>query len=179
MSALIDLTGQRFGRLTVLHRDANRIWQNGAISVRWVCRCDCGATVTVLANSLRKGATKSCGCAHEELCSQHHPNRKHGGSFQKSGSGERLYRVWLGMRERCSNPKHNRYKDYGGRGIYVCEDWEDYAVFREWAMLSGYDPNAARGQCTIDRIDVEGPYAPWNCRWVDMKVQAQNKQRKF
>lgn len=179
MSQFIDLTGQRFGHLTVLYRGENKIYPNGAIVVRWVCKCDCGKTIITNANSLRKGKTISCGCARSELFTAKHVNRKHGDSFQKSGNGKRLYRVWLGMKERCSNPNHNRYQDYGGRGITVCDEWiHDYMAFRDWAMSHGYDENAPRGQCTIDRIDVDGPYAPDNCRFVSMKVQANNKRRK-
>ena len=82
------------------------------------------------------------------------------------------------MKERCYSPKHNRFKDYGGRGIKICEEWRNnYAAFREWAMANGYDPEAPRGACTIDRIDINGNYCPENCRWVDNKTQCDNKRR--
>lgn len=164
MSKLIDLTGQRFGRLTVISRAGNS--KNGR--AKWFCQCDCGNTVEVLGKSLRSQESASCGCRKIECLNR----------ITHGGRKERLYRVWAGMKERCNYPLHPGYKNYGGRGIKVCKEWNDYSVFREWAMTHGYDPDAPRGQCTLDRIDVNGPYAPWNCQWVDMKTQAQNRQKK-
>lgn len=80
------------------------------------------------------------------------------------------------MRHRCANSNDASYKYYGGRGITVCEEWGDYERFRNWALANGYDPNAPQGECTIDRIDVNGNYEPSNCRWVDMKTQNANKR---
>lgn len=81
------------------------------------------------------------------------------------------------MRKRCLNERCKDFKHYGGRGITICAEWNDYTNFKEWAMANGYDPNAKRGQCTIDRIDVNGNYCPENCRWVSMKIQNQNKRK--
>lgn len=92
------------------------------------------------------------------------------------GAATRLYSVWRGMHSRCYQKSHNCYKYYGARGITICDEWlHDFGAFREWAMANGYDENAPRGQCTIDRIDNDKGYSPDNCRWVDMKVQAKNK----
>ena len=79
------------------------------------------------------------------------------------------------MIQRCTNPKHNRYHRYGGRGISVCDEWRnDFQAFYDWSMSNGYDENAPKGQCTIDRIDNDEGYYPDNCRWVDMKIQRHN-----
>lgn len=170
MGKLIDLTGQRFGRLTVISQTDRR---NTRGSIVWKCRCDCGKYVFVDGGPLKSGRTQSCGCLHRDNVLLNPPHKSHG------GTRDRLYSIWSGMKDRCYRPLNSRYKDYGGRGIYVCEEWRhDYAEFRQWAMAAGYDPDAPRGQCTIDRIDVDGPYAPWNCRWVDMKAQEANKRKK-
>ena len=164
MGKLIDLTGQRFGRLVVVERAGST--QRGQAT--WLCRCDCGNETAVVANSLRRGNTNSCGCIHSELLSSR--NYKHGKRHS------RLYGVWLGMKERCYNPKHNRYHRYGGRGIAVCDEWRDnFNAFYEWSVANGYDENAPYGECTIDRIDVDSDYCPENCRWVDLLTQRNNR----
>lgn len=170
MGQLVDLTGKRFGRLAVIVISDKR---DSSGSVYWECKCDCGNIVTVNGRSLRGGNQRSCGCYHHDIMCAQHNRRTHG------GTGDRLFHVWRGIIDRCCYTSHNRYKDYGGRGIYICEEWKhDYGAFRAWAVRNGYDPDAPRGMCTIDRIDVDGPYAPWNCRWVDMKTQSLNKRKK-
>ncbi len=153
-----DLTGKRFGRLTVLE-----FVPNDKHHSHWKCICDCGNTCETDGEHLKNGITKSCGCFKLER--EIEANIKHG--FK----GTRIYRTWKNMKNRCSNPKRPDYKNYGGRGISVCDEWrKDFMTFCKWAMNNGYQDNL-----TLDRIDVNGNYEPKNCRWVDMKTQARNR----
>lgn len=148
MEHLIDLTGQCFGRLTVVRKTDQKDTHRGTV---WECRCSCGSIVLVSRNALVSGHTKSCGCSRKTFLSKQKPAEIHGAARTKAHGGmERLYRVWCGMRERCNNPNHNKYDQYGGRGVNVCSEWNDYTAFRSWALSNGYDPDAPRGKCTID-----------------------------
>lgn len=159
----IDL-GTKFGRWTVIGK---KIRRNNRTYI--LCKCDCGTIKEVQYQNLRNGISTSCGCYHKELL------RK-----QKYVHGEkhtRLYSTWIKMRHRCNSPNDSHYNSYGGRGIKVCDEWErSYQAFSEWAKANGYDESKSWKECSIDRIDNDKGYSPDNCRWVDYKTQANNRQ---
>ena len=152
--------GEQYGYLTVLARTENA--KNG--HSRWICKCRCGKETVVLSYHLKSGKIKSCGCWWQER--KHEYRKTHG------HSNDRIYNIWLAMKNRCYAKSFYRFSDYGGRGIKVCEEWKNnFEAFYNWAMKNGYADNL-----TIDRIDVNGNYEPSNCRWVTMEVQNLNKR---
>lgn len=151
MAKLVDMTGQVFGRLTVLRRAGGNI-DNKA---RWHCRCACGNEVIAVGRDIRRGDRRSCGCLFTEM--MQHRNARH------AGKGTRLYNIWNGMHKRCRhNPRYaNRVK--------VDDRWLDFEAFRTWALANGYQHHL-----TIDRKDTRGHYTPENCRWATWKQQRAN-----
>lgn len=160
METFVNLLGQRFGRLTVMERMPN----NAKHQAVWRCRCDCGNEVVVASGHLRSGHTQSCGCLCREKAAEY--------QYRHGMKGTKLFSVFHTMKDRCYNPNSKKYKDYGARGIRICDEWlNSSALFFEWAKENGYQEGLS-----IDRIDVNGNYEPSNCRWVDAKFQANNKR---
>lgn len=162
------LIGKRFGRLVVTEawKEKEKRRDNNHTVCR--CVCDCGNCVTIPSDRLKTGKTRSCGCLKSESSSSRAllRNVKHGWSRTK------LYKTWRDMKYRCEDPNKQRYKNYGGRGISVCKEWdESFECFRDWALENGYSVGL-----TIDRIDVNGNYEPSNCRWATKEEQGGNKQ---
>lgn len=163
-----DIANKKFGRLTALY-----VVPNNSYHTRWHCICDCGNTKDVLQQNLVNGHVRSCGCFLSER------NREritdYNRTIGKESHGEtktRLYHIWVGIKTRCFYPNHDAYKNYGGRGVTMCEEWKNsFVSFKSWAIENGYSDNL-----TIDRINVDGNYCPENCRWVSMSFQEFNKR---
>ncbi len=162
MSNLKDITGQKFGRLIAIERTNNR---NGT-SYIWKFKCDCGNEHFVPINRVIRGSTQSCGCLRRELSrlgSKGKGNLKHGMRWTRE------YRIWLGMLDRCRNPKNKNFKSYGGRGIKVCDRWHKFENFYE-------DMGNSPKGLSIHRVNNDGNYCKENCIWTDSKTQAKHSR---
>jgi len=140
-----DLVGKRFGKLVTIEPTKER--QNN--HVVWLCKCDCGNTHKVIGAVLKLGISKSCGCWRKERLTKH------------GGKHTRLYNSWKQMRMRCNNPKGSKYHIWGGKGISICEDWNEFGRFKEWALKNGYNNNLQ-----IHRLNNDLGYSPDNCEWL-------------
>lgn len=155
----IDITGQKFGRLTALKLHHIKKYSRSTHRY-WECQCECGNKCFVAQNQLTSGKTQSCGCLQNEYFKSKH-----------NLHNTRLYNIWCNIKARCTNPKHPNYNTYGNKGIIICDEWKtNFLSFYNWAVKNGYKDNL-----TIDRINVNGNYEPDNCRWVTRKVQGINR----
>lgn len=162
---LVDLTGKRFGRLIVIKRDGTKVFPSGQKRPLWLCKCDCGKEVHILARNLITGNTTSCGCLAIEKRTTHNL------------WGTKVYKCWDNMLSRCYNHNATGYKNWGGRGIKVYSKWiNDFSAFYDYVSKL---PHFGEKGYSLDRINNDGNYEPNNLRWVTRSEQAHNQQRYY
>lgn len=165
-SQFVDLTGQKFGKLTVVEYAGAHLTPSGQKKRLWKCSCDCGGSITVHGSSLKNGNTVSCWCVRRAAAAKI-SKAKHGHCGNGRSSVE--YRAWSAMLGRTNNPDHKQFAEYGGRGIMVCDRWQKFENFME---DMGHRPPGM----SLDRIENEGNYEPGNCRWTNSLGQNNNKR---
>lgn len=160
---MTELINKRFGRLIVV----NKLGKDKNGCCQWECKCDCGGKKIVITSSLTTGRVKSCGCLVKEKSSERMKIMR----AKQGKRDKRLSIIWMNMKNRCLNPNYKNYKNYGGKGITVCDEWKtSFENFYCWAISNGYEKNL-----TLDRINTFGNYEPKNCRWVTQKIQQNNR----
>ena len=158
-----DLSGQKFNQLTVIMRVEDHIFPSGQKQTQYLCKCDCGNKVKVISRNLITGNTKSCGCYAIEIRTHH----------DKWGS--KIYKCWDNMKSRCLNPKATGYKNWGGRGITVCEEW--VKSFDNFYNYVSKLPHFGEDGRQLDRINNDGDYKPGNVRWATRSEQTLNSRK--
>lgn len=151
----IDLTGKKYNHLTVIKLD--HVGKRGV--GYWLCQCDCGNKKVVNGHAMKNGSIKACGCLQGSLLKYQYSNKK-------------IYKKWQHMISRCNNSKDISFKNYGGRGIKVCNEWLEYDNFAKWSLENGFKEGLE-----LDRIDVNGDYEPNNCRYITQLENRRNKRR--
>jgi len=170
-----EITGQVFGRLTVLGRAGSHVQPNGTKRPTWLCRCSCGEETVVQGCRLKSGNTSSCGCLHAEKSADtgrafREKVTIHGHSRLRDGRPSPTYISWYNMKQRCLNPKATHYRHYGGRGITICDGW--LSSFEAFLADMGERPAGT----SLERIDPNGNYERANTRWADLKEQRANRR---